>query len=73
MREVLAPEVVVQGNLDPLAVIAGGEVLDEGVRRLLTIPKERHIFNLGHGFRPETPVENVERMMAVIREEDDAR
>ena len=72
MRDTLAPEVVVQGNLDPLAVIAGGTVLEEGVRRLLTIPKERHIFNLGHGFRPETPVENVERMMALIRELDDA-
>ncbi len=72
MREVLVPKVVVQGNLDPLAVIAGGDVLEEGVQRLLSLPKERHIFNLGHGFRPETPVEHVERMMALIREEDDA-
>ena len=72
MREILAPEVVVQGNLDPLAVIAGGDVLREGVRRLLTLPKERHIFNLGHGFRPETPVEHVEEMMRLIRSEDDA-
>ena len=72
MRDVLAPEVVVQGNLDPLAVIAGGDVLQEGVRRLLTLPKERHIFNLGHGFRPETPVAHVEDMMRLIRSEDDA-
>ena len=72
MREVLAPEVVVQGNLDPLAVIAGGEMLREGVRRLLTLPKERHIFNLGHGFRPETPVDHVEEMVRLIRSGDDA-
>lgn len=70
MRNVLAPEVVVQGNLDPLAVIAGGAVLEEGVKRLLQLPPERHIFNLGHGFRPETPVGHVERMMALIREGD---
>ena len=72
MRDVLTPEVVVQGNLDPLAVIAGGDVLREGVRRLLTLPKERHIFNLGHGFRPETPVEHVQEMVRLIRSEDDA-
>lgn len=71
MKDVLAREVVVQGNLDPLAVIAGGAVLEEGVQRLLRLPKQRHIFNLGHGFRPETPVENVERMMALIRAEDE--
>ncbi len=70
MHDVLAPRVVVQGNLDPLAVIAGGAVLEEGVKRLLRLPPERHIFNLGHGFRPETPVENVERMMALIRQGD---
>ena len=71
MREVLAPVTVVQGNLDPLAVIAGGEVLEEGVKRLLTLPANRHIFNLGHGFRPETPVEHVARMMELIRAGDE--
>ena len=70
MHKVLSPRVVVQGNLDPLAVIAGGEVLQQGVRRLLVLPKERHIFNLGHGFRPETPVHHVEEMMHLIRAED---
>ena len=70
MHDVLAPQVVVQGNLDPLAVIAGGAALEEGVRRLLQLPPARHIFNLGHGFRPETPVAHVERMMALIREGD---
>ena len=70
MRDVLAPQVVVQGNLDPLAVIAGGAALEEGVARLLQLPPARHIFNLGHGFRPETPVAHVERMMALIREGD---
>ncbi len=73
MRKVLAPEIVVQGNLDPLAVIAGGEVLEQGVQRLLTLPKERHIFNLGHGFRPDTPVEHVQRMMDLIRAEDESQ
>jgi len=71
MRDVLAPQVVVQGNVDPLAVIAGGAVLRESVNRLLdALPRERHVFNLGHGFRPETPVAHVEEMMALIRARD---
>ena len=72
MAEVLAPEVAVQGNLDPLLVIAGGRAMEEATERLVRqIPKERHIFNLGHGFKPETPVEHVEALVRLIRTLDD--
>jgi len=58
----------IQGNLDPLSLIAGGKALDQAVDNLLGDFKgARHIFNLGHGIRKETPVENVERMIARAR------
>ena len=57
-----------QGNLDPLLLIEGGEALDRGVDAILERVKGRpHIFNLGHGITPPTPVENVRRMLDRIR------
>jgi uroporphyrinogen decarboxylase len=57
-----------QGNLDPLALIAGGKALDQAVDNVLAdFSGARHIFNLGHGIRKETPIEHVERMIARVR------
>ena len=58
----------VQGHLDPLLLIEGGGRLDARVDELLDAYRGRpHIFNLGHGVRPETPIANVERVLARIR------
>jgi uroporphyrinogen decarboxylase len=58
----------VQGNLDPLALIAGGEALESGVRRTLSSFAERpHVFNLGHGILPDTPIPHVEKLVALVR------
>ncbi|MET4898449.1 uroporphyrinogen decarboxylase [Sphingomonadaceae bacterium jetA1] len=58
----------VQGNLDPLALIAGGAALDEAVDRILAAFADRpHIFNLGHGILPDTPIAHVERLIARVR------
>ncbi|MEA3000594.1 MAG: uroporphyrinogen decarboxylase [Sphingomonadales bacterium] len=58
----------VQGNLDPLALIAGGEALETGVERILSSLAGRpHIFNLGHGILPETPIEHVEALLRLVR------
>ena len=58
---------VSQGNLDPLALIAGGVALDEAVRRILAAVRGRpHIFNLGHGILPETPILHVERLVELV-------
>ena len=66
--EALPGRIALQGNLDPLALVAGGAGLDEGVDRVLEGFGERaHIFNLGHGILPETPVEHVERLVARVR------
>nr|WP_225908047.1 uroporphyrinogen decarboxylase [Hyphomonas sediminis] len=58
----------VQGHLDPLLLIEGGGRLDARVRELLDAYAGRpHIFNLGHGVRPETPIAHVERVLDLIR------
>jgi uroporphyrinogen decarboxylase len=58
----------VQGNLDPLVLIAGGEALDRSVDDVLRAFSDApFIFNLGHGITPETPIENVERMLRRVR------
>ncbi|MDY6948841.1 MAG: uroporphyrinogen decarboxylase family protein, partial [Pseudomonadota bacterium] len=59
----------VQGNLDPLRLVAGGRALDEGVDRILEqLGSGPLVFNLGHGITPEAPIENVERMLKRVRE-----
>ncbi len=58
----------VQGNLDPLALIAGGPVLDAAVTRIIDAFAERpHVFNLGHGILPDTPIAHVEALVAQVR------
>ena len=64
----LPARVPVQGNLDPLALIAGGETLRSAVRRILDAFAERpHIFNLGHGILQDTPIAHVEDMLAQVK------
>jgi uroporphyrinogen decarboxylase len=57
-----------QGNLDPLALVAGGAALNAGVDRVLSgFVSKAHVFNLGHGILPETPIAHVEQMMRRVR------
>ena len=59
----------VQGNLDPLRVVAGGRALDEGVDRILqALGSGPLIFNLGHGITPEAPIAHVEQMVQRVRQ-----
>jgi len=58
----------VQGNLDPLVLIAGGRALDESVDAVMRAFSDGpFIFNLGHGITPETPIAHVERMVRRVR------
>lgn len=69
VNEDLPPNFPVQGHLDPLLLFAGGSRLDARIRELLIAYKDRpHIFNLGHGVLPETPVAHVERVVELVRE-----
>ena len=64
----LPQKLALQGNLDPLALIAGGAALDAAVDATLEAFAPRaHVFNLGHGILPETPIAHVERMLARLR------
>jgi uroporphyrinogen decarboxylase len=68
IRERVQSKVAVQGNLDPLALIAGGAALDRAVDDVLAnYGKGRLIFNLGHGIQPETPIAHVEQMVRRVR------
>lgn len=61
-------DVVVQGNLDPLLLVTGGEALDARVRQILAAMESRpFVFNLGHGIVPQTPPENVARLVELVR------
>jgi len=67
-RDALQPRVAVQGNVDPLALLAGGAALDREVDDVMnTLSSGPHIFNLGHGILPETPIAHVERMLERVR------
>ena len=58
----------VQGNLDPLRLVAGGKQLESRVESIIAgFANRPHIFNLGHGIVPETPIENVERLVRVVK------
>ncbi len=58
----------VQGNLDPKALVAGGRALDAAVDDIRSaFPERPHVFNLGHGITPDTPIPHVERLVARLR------
>ena len=64
----LPEDLPVQGNLDPLALLAGGKAQADSVRRVLDAFGGRpHIFNLGHGILQETPIAHVEQLLAQVK------
>jgi len=68
IRKRVQNRVAVQGNLDPLALMAGGAALDRAVDDVLDdYAQGRLIFNLGHGILPETPIAHVEQMLKRVR------
>jgi uroporphyrinogen decarboxylase len=68
-NENLPANMPVQGNLDPLALIAGGEELEQAVDRIRRAFSGRpHIFNLGHGIQQDTPIEHVEQLLTLVRQ-----
>ena len=65
-----AGETAIQGNLDPLALFAPWDELKVQAQQVLDQAGGRagHIFNLGHGILPETPIENVKRLIDFVHE-----
>lgn len=67
VRDVIQPLCTVQGNLDPLLLVSGGEPLEKAVYHILDHLKDApHVFNLGHGIIPQTPPENVKIVSDII-------
>ncbi len=68
IKENLQPITTVQGNLDPMLLINGGEELERRIIEIRTTLKDgAHIFNLGHGITPLTPPENVAKLIEIVR------
>jgi uroporphyrinogen decarboxylase len=64
----LPPGLPVQGNLDPLVLIAGGAAMEQAAARILAAFGDRpHVFNLGHGILQDTPIPHVEQLLAYVR------
>jgi uroporphyrinogen decarboxylase len=68
VRERVQSRIAVQGNLDPLALLAGGAALDRAIDGILeNFSAAPFIFNLGHGILPETPIAHVEQTLRRVR------
>jgi uroporphyrinogen decarboxylase len=64
----LQSQCAVQGNLDNLALLVGGSILEEEARRILAaLARGPFVFNLGHGVLPETPPDHVARLATIVR------
>jgi uroporphyrinogen decarboxylase len=64
----LGSQAALQGNLDPLALVAGGDALKQAVDRILQVTRTApFIFNLGHGVLPETPLDHVSQLVERVR------
>ncbi len=69
VRASLSKTLTVQGNLDPLRLVLGGEQMETRARDIIAAFSDRpHIFNLGHGIVPETPIAHVERLIRLVKE-----
>ncbi len=67
-RDTLQPKATLQGNLDPLLLVTGGDPMQAAVRHILeTVGKGPFIFNLGHGIVPQTPPEHVAQLVDLVR------
>ncbi|MCZ4272256.1 uroporphyrinogen decarboxylase [Maritalea porphyrae] len=67
-RDNISPLATVQGNLDPLRLVSGGKQMLDRADEIVTAFKGRpHIFNLGHGIVPQTPIENVEALVNHVK------
>ena len=68
VASMLPAHVAVQGNLDPLALVAGGPAMAQETTRILQAMRGRpFIFNLGHGIVPQTPPEHVTALLELVR------
>lgn len=71
IQSVLPADAVIQGNLDPLLLLCDDDIVRNHTLKLVkSISKDRHIFNLGHGIKPQTNPEVLTTVVKTIREYD---
>ena len=64
----LPTNITIQGNLDPLCLVAGGQIMKDEISKIIDCFSDRpHIFNLGHGVVPQTPPEHIQELVDFIR------
>ena len=69
LKEAKEKNIILQGNLDPKLLVQGGKKLDSEIYKIMTkFKNNKHIFNLSHGIQPNTPIENVEKVIQMVRE-----
>jgi uroporphyrinogen decarboxylase len=67
-RQAVGSSICLQGNLDPMALVSGGAALEAAVDNILAAATTGpHIFNLGHGVVPNTPISHVEMVMKRVK------
>lgn len=67
-RQAVPSRLALQGNLDPLLLVAGGDAMRRSAEQICAGFADRHaVFNLGHGILPETPIPHVEDLVAAVR------
>jgi uroporphyrinogen decarboxylase len=66
----LGYNVAIQGNLDPIILLSSMELIEKEVKRILNEVKGKpgHIFNLGHGILPNTPIDHVAALVDLVHE-----
>lgn len=65
----LPTHITLQGNLDPLSLIDGGQLMEDSIKEIMDAMADRsHIFNLGHGITPETPIDHVFDLVKQVRQ-----
>ena len=69
-RGLLGRDTPLQGNLDPQILASDWAYVERSARAIMEEAKDLpgHVFNLGHGILPHTPVENVERLVELVKE-----
>ena len=68
IRDELQPHSAVQGNLDPLLLVSGGDAMKRRINEIRdTLGQGPFIFNLGHGIVPHTPPEHVAKLIELVR------
>ena len=65
-RALLGDGATLQGNLDPCALFASPDVIERRAADVIARAGERHIFNLGHGIQPPTPVEHAQALVEIV-------